>query len=83
MMIHESDKDWVACNKLSLNVEKPHYVAFATRNEDTLEIEVKINNEYIVRVYHTNFRCVQLEAKLSWKIHIQYIGVTLAKRHHY
>ena len=43
-------------------------------------MDIKINNECIERVYHTKFLGVQLDAKLSWKKHIEYISTKLAKR---
>ena len=41
MMNQGSNKERVACNKLSLNFTKPKYVAFA-KNKDNHDIDVKI-----------------------------------------
>ena len=72
-------QEWLACNKLSLNVKKTHYMVFTPRNKDIKDMDIKINNECIERVYHTKFIRVQLDATLSWKKHIEYIGTKLAK----
>ena len=72
-------QEWLACNKLSLNVKKTHYMVFTPRNKNIKDMDIKINNECIERVYHTKFIGVQLDAKLSWKKHIEYISTKLAK----
>ena len=72
-------QEWLASNKLSLNVKKTHYMVFTPLNKDIKDMDIKINNECIERVYHTKFLGVQLDAKLSWKKHIEYISTKLAK----
>ena len=58
-------QEWLACNKLSFNVKKTHYMVFTPWNKDIKDMDIKINNECIERVYHTKFLDVQLNAKLS------------------
>ena len=72
-------QEWLACNKLSLNVKKTHYMVFTPWNKDIKDMDIKINNECIERVYHTKVLGVQLDAKLYWKKHIEYISTKLAK----
>ena len=55
-------QEWLACNKLSLNVKKTYYMFFTPRNKDIKDMDIKINNECIERVYHTKFLGVQLDA---------------------
>ena len=54
-------------------------MVFTSRNKDIKDIDIKINNECIERVYHTKFLGVQLDAKLSRKKHIEYINTKYAQ----
>jgi len=72
-------QEWLTCNKLSLNVKKTHYMIFTSRNKIVDDIDIRINNERIQRVYSTKFLGVQVDAKLSWKAHIEYVSLKLAK----
>ena len=44
---------WLQCNKLSLNVLKTHYMVFTPNNIVIDDIEVKIHDVQIQRVYTT------------------------------
>ena len=48
-------QEWLQCNKLSLNVLKTHYMVFTPRNKLINDIDVKIHNVQIQRVYATKF----------------------------
>ena len=48
-------QEWLQCNKLSLNVLKTHYIFFTPRNKLINDIDVKIHNVQIQRVYATKF----------------------------
>ena len=82
---HQSNDDlglvqeWLACNKLPLNVKKTHYMVFTPLNKDIKDMDIEINNECIERVYHTMFLRVQLGVKLTLKKHIEYVSTKLAK----
>ena len=48
-------QEWLQCNKLSLNVLKTHYMVFTPKNKVIDDIEVKIHDVQIQRVYTTKF----------------------------
>ena len=48
-------QEWLQCNKLSLNVLKTHYMIFTPRNKLIDDIDVKIIDVQIQRVYVTKF----------------------------
>ena len=72
-------QDWLSCNKLSLNVVKTHYIIFIPRNKIVENVDIKINNTSIERVYTTKFLGVHIDSELSWKKHIDYTCKKLSK----
>ena len=72
-------EEWLFCNKLSLNVLKTHYMIFTPRNKIIEDISLYVNDTAIHRVYVTKFLGVQIDSKLSWKDHIDYICKKLSK----
>ena len=72
-------EEWLYCNKLSLNVMKTHYMIFTPRNKVVDDVNLCISNTRIHRVYVTKFLGVQIDSKLSWKDHIDYICKKLSK----
>ena len=72
-------QEWLQCNKLSLNVLKTHYMVFTPRNKLINDIDVKIHDVQIQRVYATKFLGVQIDAQLTWKTHIEYTCKKLSK----
>ena len=72
-------QEWLQCNKLSLNVLKTHYMVFTPRNRLINDIDVKIHDVQIQRVYATKFLGVQIDAQLTWKTHIDYTCKKLSK----
>ena len=63
--------NWLACNKLSLNVKKTHFMIFKAKNKKmNLDLNIKIGNEIIERVNNTNFLGLIIDDDLSWKHHI-------------
>ena len=72
-------QELLQCNKLSLNVLKTHYMVFTPRNKLINDIDVKIHNVQIQRVYATTFLGVQIDAQLTWKTHIEYTCKKLSK----
>ena len=63
---------WFAVNKLSLNVSKTNFIIFGNRKYKG-EVEIKINDISIERVYSTKFLGVLIDHQLNWKEHINYI----------
>ena len=68
-------QDWLQCNKLSLNVLKTRYMVFTPKNKLIDDIEVKIHDVAIQRVYTTKFLRVQID----WKMQIEYTCKKLSK----
>ena len=48
-------QEWLQCNKLSLNVLKTYYIIFTSRNKCVNDVDIRINDSHIERVYATKF----------------------------
>ena len=75
----ENIRQWLCCNKLSLNVSKTHYMVFTPRNKQVENLNIKIQNTHIERVSVTKFLGVMIDAQLSWKCHIEYTCKKISK----
>ena len=71
--------EWLRCNKLSLNILKTHYMIFTTKNKTAQDLDIKISNTAVERVYDTKFLGVYIDAQLTWKRHIEYTCSKLSK----
>ena len=73
--------DWLAVNKLSLNIKKTKYIIFHAINKNikNLVAEPKINDICIERVNYFNFLGLYFNDNLSWKTHIDIIANKLTK----
>ena len=74
--------DWLAVNKLSLNVKKnPKYIIFHAikKNIEGMIPELRINGITIDRVQNFNFRGLYLNEHLFWKPHIDIVANKLIK----
>ena len=70
----ESIVSWLNANKMSLNVDKTHFMVFKPSKKKVLSnIEIKINNSNILEVDNTKFLGVIIDSKLTWKDHITYV----------
>ena len=69
---------WLQANKLSLNVNKSHFIVF-TRKKIIGDRCVQINGENIDCVQNTKFLGVQIDSKLSWNKHISTIRSKIAR----
>ena len=70
---------WLEVNKLSLNISKTHYIVFTRRKTVAQDINIHVKNVAIGRVSYTKFLGVQIDEKLNWKPHIEYIRKKLSK----
>ena len=70
---------WLEVNKLSLNIGKTHYILFRTPKSVLEDIDIQVKNVAIDRVTHTKFLGVQIDEKLCWKPHTEYIGKNYQK----
>ena len=73
--------DWLAVNRLSLNVKKTKYIVFHAINKatDGLFSELHIDGINIERVTSFNFLGTHFNEHMLWKTHIDTIGCKLAK----
>ena len=81
-MINDELKDMVIClraNKLSLNINKTHYMLFSNKNVAQPNITIEIDKQPITCVTKTKFLGVIIDSKLSWKEHISYVCGKVAK----
>ena len=60
-------REWLDCNKLSLNVLQTHYKIFLPRNMRANDTDIKTYGTKIHRVYVTKFLGLQIDVHLSWK----------------
>ena len=73
--------DWLAVNKLSLNVSKTKYVIFHAINKRIEGVipNLEINGIPLERVQNFNFLGLVLNENMSWKPHIDLLANKLAK----
>ena len=71
--------DWLAANKLSLNVSKTKLMIFHSDKKKVLYPKLFINNSEIERVDSFNFLGLQLNHNLNWTKHINYISLKMSK----
>ena len=73
--------DWLAVNKLSLNVRKTKYVIFHAMNKRIQDAvpNLEINGIPLEKVQNFNFLGLILNENMSWKPHIDLLANRLAK----
>ena len=73
--------DWLAGNKLSLNIRKTKYVVFHTLNKRIEGVipDLEINGIPLDKVKDFNFLGLQLNENMSWKPNIDSLSNKLAK----
>ena len=69
---------WFHVNKLSLNVDKTHFMIFSN-SVINLNVQIHINGRCIDRVAHTKFLGILIDDKLNWKPHISHFTKKLSK----
>ena len=70
---------WIQVNKLSLNINKTHFMLFKGRKLIPFCPEIKMNGQVIQRIDRTKFLGVILDDRLSWVHHIDYIAKKVSK----
>ncbi len=68
---------WLQVNRLSLNVEKIHYIIFSRKSRLTNDITIPTDNKLLKEVQSTKFLRVQIEQHLTWTEHLSIILVSL------
>ena len=76
----QSVVDWLNCNKMSLNIEKTHFMIFKPKRKKVVMCsDIMINGIKIDEVKYTKFLGVTIDSDLSWKNHIDSICSKIAK----
>ena len=71
---------WLNTNKLSLNINKTHYVIFKSKSKKLIiKNDLYINNVKVNAVNYSSFLRVILDSDMSWFHHIQYIKNKISK----
>ena len=79
---HELTKiyDWLAVNKLSLNISKTKFMVFHHPNKLIPQnYEIKINDTIVERVHDFCFLGLTLNENLNWKTHVNNISNKVSK----
>ena len=72
--------NWLNSNKMSLNIEKTHFMVFKPKRRMIYEsCNITINGCKIDEVKYTKFLGVMIDSELSWKNHIDYISSKISK----
>ena len=76
----EKISDWLAVNKLSLNVRKTKFMIFHTHGTKFSYIpKININGTELERVENFNFLGLTINENLSWKPHVNKIANKISK----
>ena len=65
--------EWLAANKLIINLEKTHLMLFTNKPRD-FKVSINANGQTINEITEIKFLGVMLDNKLSWNAHIKYIS---------
>ena len=70
---------WLQVNRLSLNIAKTHYMIFNGKKKTKHNIDVKIQGETIAECIETTFLGITIDAKLTWRNHIEKVCNKMSK----
>ena len=71
---------WLKANKLSLNIDKTHYIIFQPKRKQVdIDLPLFIEQKPIHRVTHCKFLGVLIDEKLNWKYHVLHLKIKLSK----
>ena len=71
---------WLTANKLSLNVNKTQFMIFKTKKKKlSHKPKIFIHEQTINKVNYTKFLGLYIDEELSWKYHINHVGMKVAK----
>ena len=73
--------NWFAVNRLSLNVNKTHFILFSNARKcyDKSRIVVKFNGTLLTQVQCAKFLDVYIDEHLSWDKHIQQVTAKVSR----
>lgn len=65
---------WLACNRLSLNIDKTVYLTFGNYCDSVpIDFKVQIEGKTLKRVEYCKYLGVVFDYKMSWKKHTEYL----------
>ena len=71
---------WLKLNKLSLNIDKTHFMLFKKRRQHVVFVpEIYIDSNPIHQISNTKFLGVYIDEHLTWQTHINYISGKISK----
>ena len=71
---------WLACNKLSLNIDKTNYVIFhPPQKKLPFHIQILINNKIVKQEKIIKYLGIFIDSHLSWKTHILHISKKVSR----
>ncbi len=70
---------WLLTNKLSLNVDKTHYIIFAGNRYIDNNVNILLGETSIERNFTTKFLGVFIDSRINWREHVRYIHGKLSK----
>jgi hypothetical protein len=76
-LFHEVNT-WFKTNLLTLNLKKTHHLQFSTMNCDELDMHINVSHKQLVNSNCTKFLGLNIDNKLSWKNHIDYLVTKLS-----
>ena len=71
--------DWLIANRLTLNINKSHYIIFSKKQNTYIDPTLKINNKTISQVNETKFLGLTLYYNLKWNKHIHNITLKISR----
>ena len=70
---------WLAANKLTLNVSKSKFMIVSKKRKIHHQISVKINEEELEQCQSYKYLGVHIDKNLSWKAHIEHLCKKISK----
>ena len=74
----ENVLNWLAANKLIINIKKTHLMLFTNRKRPQT-ISIKLKGETISEINETKFLGVMIDSKLNWQAHLDHISNKISK----
>ena len=71
--------NWLAANKLIINLDKTHLMLFTNRVRPLEPITITVKGHTITEIKETKFLGIMLDNKLTWNAHIDYISKKVSK----
>lgn len=73
--------DWLLANRLTLNIDKTHFIIFhkLTKSLKLLNVTLLLNNNIIKRVPSTKILGLTIQEDLKWSQHLKILALKLAK----